>query len=331
PASMQAAYLKPAVLRHHEVPGHFKEVFILSGYRPVSSVAQCVRSIFSWNNETLNVWSHLLGSLAFLSMAVGAVSEFGVSDPAVWPLYLFLLASVLYPLASALAHMFNVLSREARDVCFFIDYAAIAFYGHCATCAYSAYSLPGHMMAPASQLLLLAASTATAIWGVWTSCRTRFMPRSLSRQVLRLSGFVLACLIANLPVLARLAAAAANSDEASLPHWRRQLWLVLAMAFLYLTHLPERLWPGAFDIVGHSHQLFHLAGCMGTADQIAALRFDLRDRRPLLTSPPPWLPMLVSAGLVAACACGIVLRYSLRVRRLAAAGGGGGCGKKRSD
>ncbi|PAA52409.1 hypothetical protein BOX15_Mlig023284g1 [Macrostomum lignano] len=175
---MQAAYLKPAVLRHHEVPGHFKEVFILSGYRPVSSsVAQCVRSIFSWNNETLNVWSHLLGSLAFLSMAVGAVSEFGVSDPAVWPLYLFLLASVLYPLASALAHMFNVLSREARDVCFFIDYAAIAFYGHCATCAYSAYSLPGHMMAPAPQLLLLAASTATAIWGVWTSCRTRFMPR----------------------------------------------------------------------------------------------------------------------------------------------------------
>ena len=32
----------------------------------------------------------------------------------------------------------------------------------------------------------------------------------------------------------------------------------LSGALIYVGQYPERLWPGRFDIVGHSHQIWHL-------------------------------------------------------------------------
>jgi adiponectin receptor len=34
--------------------------------------------------------------------------------------------------------------------------------------------------------------------------------------------------------------------------------LYLVGAFVYVRRIPERWWPGAFDIWGHSHQFWHL-------------------------------------------------------------------------
>jgi len=35
-------------------------------------------------------------------------------------------------------------------------------------------------------------------------------------------------------------------------------WLGLGLAF-YLTHFPESVWPGRFDVLGHSHQWWHFS------------------------------------------------------------------------
>uniref|UniRef100_A0A8C3MZ37 Uncharacterized protein n=1 Tax=Geospiza parvula TaxID=87175 RepID=A0A8C3MZ37_GEOPR len=45
------------LLRAHQVP----EPGILSGYRPPqSSACECLLSLFGMNNETLNIWTHLV-------------------------------------------------------------------------------------------------------------------------------------------------------------------------------------------------------------------------------------------------------------------------------
>jgi len=40
--------------------------FIHAGYRPPLSYRKCFRSAFAWNNETLNIWTHVLGLAVFV-------------------------------------------------------------------------------------------------------------------------------------------------------------------------------------------------------------------------------------------------------------------------
>lgn len=50
--------------------------YVLSGYRFYRSTKDCLRSLFKLHNETLNIWSHLLGFIFFsyLSISIFQVS-----------------------------------------------------------------------------------------------------------------------------------------------------------------------------------------------------------------------------------------------------------------
>ncbi|XP_014816725.1 PREDICTED: progestin and adipoQ receptor family member 6-like [Calidris pugnax] len=70
------------------------------------------------------------------------------------------------------------------------------------------------------------------------------------------------------------------------------LLFALLTAFLFTSHLPERLAPGRFDYIGHSHQLFHVCAVLGTHFQLEAVLCDARSRRGWLRGhlPIPGLP-----------------------------------------
>lgn len=57
--------------------------------------------------------------------------------------------------------------------------------------------------------------------------------------------------------------------------------------FLFASHLPERLAPGRFDFIGHSHQLFHICAVVGTHFQLEAVLRDLHVRRAWLSTHAP--------------------------------------------
>lgn len=50
----------------------------------------------------------------------------------------------------------------------------------------------------------------------------------------------------------------------------------IASAILYAFHIPERIWPGRFDILGQSHQIFHLTAFSCTWSQFVALKLDMK-------------------------------------------------------
>lgn len=60
------------------------------------------------------------------------------------------------------------------------------------------------------------------------------------------------------------------------PFYMLQSLSAALSAILYAFHVPERLWPGRFDILGQSHQIFHLAAFMCTWSQFVGLRLDMK-------------------------------------------------------
>jgi hypothetical protein len=48
-------------------------------------------------------------------------------------------------------------------------------------------------------------------------------------------------------------------------------------AFFYALHVPERMWPGKFDVLGQSHQIFHLTSFLTTWAQLQAIKCDMNE------------------------------------------------------
>ena len=58
------------LLSVQQVPNHHKKISIYSGYRKRLEYQDCLKSIFKLHNETVNIWTHLLGFLIFFVLMV---------------------------------------------------------------------------------------------------------------------------------------------------------------------------------------------------------------------------------------------------------------------
>ena len=57
---------------YDELPEWYRDnKYIRKGYRGWNrSCIYYIKSIFKWHNETLNIWSHLLGAIIFILLAI---------------------------------------------------------------------------------------------------------------------------------------------------------------------------------------------------------------------------------------------------------------------
>jgi predicted membrane channel-forming protein YqfA (hemolysin III family) len=77
-ALMQEQLLASQLLRHSDMPGWFRKVVaptIVMGYRPAEQTAAFYVSSLCWlSNESVNIWTHLLGACYFIA-ALAAVRD----------------------------------------------------------------------------------------------------------------------------------------------------------------------------------------------------------------------------------------------------------------
>jgi adiponectin receptor len=73
------------------------------------------------------------------------------------------------------------------------------------------------------------------------------------------------------------------SEKAEVVMWCSSSWLLFMLALgLYVSRIPERCFPGDFDLVGNSHNLFHIFVVVGsTLALLAASRVRAYDWCPL--------------------------------------------------
>uniref|UniRef100_A0A8C2G2T8 Progestin and adipoQ receptor family member VI n=1 Tax=Cyprinus carpio TaxID=7962 RepID=A0A8C2G2T8_CYPCA len=261
----------------------------MSGYRhPRSSAVDCILSSFQMTNETVNIWTHFLPTWYFLwrfSMLCSTLDF--LTESYTWPLLVYLLLICLYPFTSSCAHTFSSMSAEARHICYFFDYGALSLY--------SLGTLRPHGE------------------GVFSSvfCN-RFVELQFPHKskVMRTAAFVVPFLFDSFPLFYRLLSCCWGScspNEALASHSYHLLFAFLT-CFLFASHLPERLAPGRFDYIGHSHQLFHICAVVGTHFQMEAVLTDMASRKDWLTSHS-FLPSFL--GTMGVLALGILLNLGI--------------------
>jgi len=240
--------------------------FILTGYRKRVGFLGCLKSLFLLHNETVNIWSHLIGFLFFAGMFINdvvlvipAVSNDGISitktDFAVICLCLICYQATM--VLSSLYHTFECHSSvEVSRACFALDILGITL-GLMATYLsgiyYAFWCEPewrDFYLCTVGGIFLLATSThfapaeyvnsakfhqtRTALFTCWAIYG--IVP-TVHWAVMQGGGPVVSLIVPRILVMYLLCG--------------------LAM-FFYVTKMPERLLPGWVDIIGHSHQWWHI-------------------------------------------------------------------------
>ncbi|XP_050568958.1 membrane progestin receptor gamma isoform X3 [Cygnus atratus] len=264
-------------------------------------------------NETLNIWTHFVPAWYFVWTLVGRLrGPGGPEDPHAWPLLAYLLTCCIYPLASSCAHTFSPMSTRARHICYFFDYAALSMYSLGSALAYSAYVFPDEWVSSTFHHCYVPIAVFNTVVSTSLSCYSRFLEVERPRlsKASRTLAFVYPYLFDSIPLFYRfyLCAVRSCAEPAVALHYKHTAFAFLT-CFIFATHLPERLAPGHFDYIGHSHQVFHVCGILGTHFQMEAIMMDMSERheRLLATSLlPSALQTLVPMGTCMAIGLAVI-------------------------
>ena len=280
--------IKKYGLSREMVDPKFREPFIVKGYRkPNMNALDCFKSAFAYYcNETFNVWSHFLAFLLFFIKFWNLYrTEISLEDRYYWPLLCYSIGILGFCLMSSIAHMFNSISHVIRNVCFFLDYAAISIYSVGAGQAFYFYARPVDdkiltFQSPRgfAMVSLLISTLSTVL-----CCLTRYKWHSV-KYILRSLSFVLPFIVNTFPYLYRMGFCVSefDCDKKALPLFIKHGVLFVLAAVANCTRLPERIIPGAFDILGQSHHFMHIFTAIGCGIQFDAIKIDMQSRRNVL-------------------------------------------------
>jgi len=225
---------------------------ILTGYRPALDYIDCLRSIVRIHNETVNIWSHLLG---FIFFTVALVQQFSSNTlkPAHWKdeasRTLQIFSYQVCMLASALFHTFLCHSPGVTKFWLSCDRAGILFSIFGTYIRILATIFPCHPLLRAAHLIvvcLLFASTALL------QLRKR---REGSAPTIIFIGIALYAVtpLTHSAIVSKSSISIAHIAWLLLPYLQGGLGVLV-----YLLRFPEKLLPpGTVDLWGSSHQLWH--------------------------------------------------------------------------
>lgn len=117
------------MVAYDEAPEHLRfNPFIRTGYRTYLSARLCLESMFWWTNETVNIWSHILGLCVFLILAYydTAMLQIQASTTDKVIVGMLLLSFQLCMIFSSIYHTFSCHSADSYDRLLAFDLFGIA-------------------------------------------------------------------------------------------------------------------------------------------------------------------------------------------------------------
>uniref|UniRef100_A0A8C9RSH0 Progestin and adipoQ receptor family member IIIa n=5 Tax=Scleropages formosus TaxID=113540 RepID=A0A8C9RSH0_SCLFO len=247
---------------YDQIPGFLKEnPYITDGYRAYLPSRLCIKSIFVLSNETVNIWSHLLGFFLFFSLEVydmtAVLPAAGASreDYVIYSIGLFcfqvcMLCSVGYHLFCC--HRSEKTSRRWAA----LDYAGIS------TGILGCY-VPGVFYAFYCNNYWRQVYLVTVLAMILAVFFAQIHPQFLTQQWHRLRSAIFCSLAAYglVPTIHWVWLNGGFSTAMVQAFFPRVLvmYFIAALAFLfYISKVPERYFPGQLNYLGASHQVWHI-------------------------------------------------------------------------
>jgi adiponectin receptor len=232
--------------------------------------------MFRLHNETWNIWTHFGGFLFFVALVLGMYT-FGdyitglfedlviTSLPGMeqFMLALFFGGAIMCMLCSTLFHILHNHSHNVSLLFSRLDYSGITFL-------ITGSSIPayyyGFYCTWVSQCIhigvLVVLCCVCLVVSMWRKFHT---PGYRATRYITFVSFGLYGVIPGVHIYLR--------DGYTLAADAYALWGILMMAAIYIgggalyaCRIPERFWPGTFDVWASSHQLFHV--CVVTASLV---------------------------------------------------------------
>lgn len=232
--------------------------FLISGHRPpMPSFKECFASIFRLHTETVNIWTHLLGTMFFVIMAIHVItrpsSEVHLEKKLVFGA--FFLGAIVCLLFSTLYHTLYCHSPKISKFFNKLDYCGISVLIVASFIPWLYYAFYCEFGTKVAYLLItVTLGSGCIVVSLWDKFST---PKYRTHRALLFIAFGLFGFIPTCHYILLFGFRHAFTTGAA-------QWLVvmavlyISGAGLYAARIPERLAPGYFDIWFQSHQIFHV-------------------------------------------------------------------------
>ncbi|CAF1160158.1 unnamed protein product [Adineta ricciae] len=232
--------------------------FLLQKHRPpANSVRECLISIASIHSETVNIWTHLIGALCvavtFVLFLIDNHRQMDLSDYISFSI--FFISAILCLTFSTLLHVFINYSPRVMVIVSKLDYMGINILIFGSMIPVIHYFFYCYFKLKTLYISILLVLSLASVIG--TSSATCSQPhcrpfKAILFIALGLYGVVPAvhaCILHGFPRMFQMGF----------------LYLcIMAVTYIaggvtYAVRVPERFFPGRFDIVGQSHHILHVA------------------------------------------------------------------------
>jgi adiponectin receptor len=248
------------LIRYEDLPIPWRvNPHIVKGYRFSDSKIDCIRSIFGISNELVNIWSHAIGLMIVLAIAFyfyPTSVNFSLSTKTdVFIAAVFFFAACKCLVCSTLWHTMNSVADQTlmeRFAC--VDYTGISLLiaASIMTTEYTAFYCE-----PVSRWIYMITTATLGIGGVILPWHPTFNRQDMAWA--RVAFYVSLGATGFVPILQL------NMTRGGTWAWEfyspivQSITVYLIGACVYASQVPERWFPGAFDYIGGSHNLWHFA------------------------------------------------------------------------
>lgn len=235
----------------------------------------CLKSVFQMHNETINIWTHMVGFFYFLVVFARMFSALGpewiLGDIVAWAC--FAVSCLFMMFCSTAFHIFMNHSEDIyrRTVAFdYVGIIALA-WGHIIVATRFMFWCNTTI-----QVYIIVPTTTLCASVIGTIIVPKYATPEYRNIRTAMFASVGACGLVPLAMFT-----ARNTDDVVCFHIMQKIWttklMYLVGAFVYITRFPECVFPGKVNLYFASHQILHLCGFFGctlyyTACRVATTR-----------------------------------------------------------
>jgi predicted membrane channel-forming protein YqfA (hemolysin III family) len=267
-------------LKFNQVPPLFVEPYILNGFRSIHQPwSYYWKSLFHKHNETINVWSHLIGILYMGHLLIYYYSRLNFFENAhSWPFVVSLCTAILMFICSAFAHLLHSKSEPIHMTCFLIDFIGVSLHGFGSGFLQIYYCAPQWYYEKIQShyvfiLLIL------GILACFLNCFAQYYYQRPYPPMKRICQFFpcgVLWVFSITPLCIRLYSSNILLNPSLVCHLAQIILFVIG-AILFAFDIPQRFWPGTFDFIGQGHHLFHLCIYLVTVCQMHGVYWDYEE------------------------------------------------------